>query len=124
MPLPKIYNTDRERKDARNARLRARRRACKSRGRHESMVNAYGAAVAHEFGTKTQCYVCKFEREDHYTDIHHLIEQDKGGTNEFRNIIPICYYCHKDVHNVARGYKYLKEKWGFNIKKELQERGL
>jgi len=43
------------------------------------------------------CCICRKFRPLHL-QIHHIIEQSEGGTDDIDNLIPICTYCHSDVH--------------------------
>ncbi len=33
--------------------------------------------------------------------VHHIVEQSKGGTNDYDNLISLCLTCHTDVHTKA-----------------------
>ena len=45
--------------------------------------------------------------------IHHIIEQRDGGTNDEENLIPICIVCHASVHtktNMTKGFSQIELK--------------
>lgn len=44
------------------------------------------------------CCICRKFRPTHL-QIHHIIEKNEGGTDQIDNLIPICTYCHSDVHS-------------------------
>lgn len=47
------------------------------------------------------CCICRKFRPMHL-QIHHLIEKSEGGDNSFDNLIPICTYCHSNVHTITK----------------------
>lgn len=42
----------------------------------------------------SECFVCRGE----YSDWHHVIQIQFGGSNYVRNRVPLCGKCHSDVH--------------------------
>ena len=47
------------------------------------------------------CCVCRKFRPLHL-QIHHLIERKDGGSDNKDNLIPVCTYCHSDVHTITK----------------------
>ncbi len=45
-----------------------------------------------------RCCVCRRFRPTKL-QVHHILEQSKGGTDEEDNLMPICLICHSDVHS-------------------------
>lgn len=45
-----------------------------------------------------RCCVCRRFRPTKL-QVHHILEQSKGGTDEEDNLMPICLMCHSDVHS-------------------------
>ena len=73
MPLPKLYETDRERKDARNLRLKKRRKEDPAYNRYSALRNNHNTAVAKHFSTITKCEACSLERKNYFPELHHII---------------------------------------------------
>lgn len=49
-----------------------------------------------ERGRQSACYVCQYDMN--YLYFHHIIEVQNGGSNATRNLIQICFECHKKLH--------------------------
>jgi hypothetical protein len=47
------------------------------------------------------CCVCRRFRPL-YLQVHHIIEQARGGSHELDNLIAVCVTCHLDVHTQTR----------------------
>ncbi|MCH8823016.1 MAG: HNH endonuclease [Planctomycetes bacterium] len=43
------------------------------------------------------CCICRRFRPVHL-QVHHIVEQSEGGSDEFDNLIALCINCHSDVH--------------------------
>lgn len=46
--------------------------------------------------SKTACYACQTTERNLY--FHHIIEVQNGGSNVVRNLVPLCFACHKVLH--------------------------
>lgn len=44
------------------------------------------------------CSICRRFRPLHL-QVHHIVEQNEGGTDDLDNLIAICVSCHSDVHS-------------------------
>jgi hypothetical protein len=44
---------------------------------------------------KRHCFSCGTERADH---VHHVIQVQYGGSNTARNLVALCFTCHRSVH--------------------------
>ena len=45
---------------------------------------------------RDQCYGCQSTTANLY--FHHIIEIQNGGSNAKRNLVPLCFPCHKRLH--------------------------
>ena len=61
-----------------------------------------------------KCAVCG--KQD-YLEFHHLIAKEKGGTDEYDNLIVLCGCCHAAVH----GRKYNENKPNCNTSISYEE---
>ena len=45
-------------------------------------------------------YTCEnpFCKYSHFLDVHHIVDENKGGTNRLDNLIVLCPYCHDLAH--------------------------
>ncbi len=64
-------------------------------GVSEKIPDEVGAEILAKCGRC--CCLCRRFRPT-YLQVHHIIEQAKGGTNDPDNLIAICLTCHSDVH--------------------------
>lgn len=58
------------------------------RRQHETGTNHYAR--------RKECLGCKDTQRNLY--LHHIIEVQNGGSNCVRNIVPLCFECHKFLH--------------------------
>ena len=42
-----------------------------------------------------KCWVC---RRDRATHLHHLIPIAQGGIDDLLNVVPVCGFCHVEIH--------------------------
>lgn len=61
------------------------------RQQHERGFDTFGARIS-----KTHCYGCQTSVKNLYH--HHIIEVQNGGSNTPRNLVPLCFACHKVLH--------------------------
>jgi hypothetical protein len=53
---------------------------------------------------KNQCYFCGVRNDRtnksfrNLIEVHHIVEQNQGGSNEPNNLVPCCSNCHSKVH--------------------------
>lgn len=66
-----------------------------------------------------KCYNCGSEDNVEY---HHIVPLALGGTNGIKNIVPLCYSCHKAAHNGRHITQYAKnsDKKGRPLKIDYQ----
>lgn len=43
-----------------------------------------------------QCFACRDVSHRHY--FHHIVEVQNGGSNDVRNLVPLCFRCHQVLH--------------------------
>ena len=43
-----------------------------------------------------RCFLCESTQKRLY--FHHLLEVQNGGDNNPRNLVPLCFACHKSIH--------------------------
>lgn len=60
------------------------------RREHES-GKSWGARL-----DRSQCFACEERNRRRY--LHHLIEVQHGGSNHWRNQVPLCFPCHQYLH--------------------------
>ena len=53
-----------------------------------------------------KCYNCGSEDNVEY---HHVVPLALGGTNGIKNIVPLCYSCHKAAHRGRHVSEYIKK---------------
>ena len=41
---------------------------------------------------RTKCHECN----DYATELHHIIAVEDGGTDDIKNLMPLCNECHKE----------------------------
>lgn len=58
--------------------------------------------------------LCNYCHRATFDEVHHIIPVEKGGSNEYDNLIPLCGSCHSKIHKTAYSPAKLrdaKEKW-------------
>lgn len=55
--------------------------------------------------TDSECWVCGAPGEIR----HHVIQLQNGGRNEVLNVIPLCYFCHGEIHPWLAGQEKTRE---------------
>lgn len=68
------------------------------------------------FKHKKECFICE---SIYQITLHHAVYADWGKEND-RNLIPLCWDCHKEVHNLLLNDKTIKLGNAHKIYKELQ----
>lgn len=115
MAPKKIYKNDRERKAARNLRLKKRRLEDQDYNRRTNLQNNYNNWVADYFYKVKKCTCCWYERKNYYPDIHHIVSKTDGWKDLINNLVPLCFGCHRDLHKFWKDY--LKIEFKFCIDK-------
>jgi len=115
MAMLKLYNTNEERKIARNLRLKERRKNDPVYNKYIWLSNNHSKAIAKHLSWVIKCSICLFEREWYLPEIHHIIPKEEWGKDELNNIISVCAPCHSIIHRQWLWYSYLKEKFLFDI---------
>lgn len=49
---------------------------------------------------KCKCKHCKENLYMKKTEVHHVVQRKHGGKDEFRNLVLLCYDCHRKAHNL------------------------
>ena len=111
----KLYNTDRERKDARNLRLKSRRKEDKIYNRYQALRTNFNIAVAKHFSHITKCACCGFQRKDYFPEVHHIVHKKDWWKDTLANLIPLCFACHRQLH--MHWPEALTTNYNFNLTK-------
>lgn len=45
------------------------------------------------------CQYCKGRHKDSRLEVHHIVFQSQGGSDEESNLVTLCHTCHKDLHD-------------------------
>lgn len=53
--------------------------------------------MAKNYKTDAPCIVC-FKEEENSVCFHHVKTRKSGGTDDAWNLMPLCFYCHEEVH--------------------------
>lgn len=75
----------------------------KSASRREYDRLRFDGVLARECGSA--CVNCGTEENIEY---HHVVPLRLGGTNNLRNIVPLCHRCHKAAHGSHHMHKYVE----------------
>lgn len=77
--------------------------------KHASFVREYEATTLFDLSKRTiskilkrmklPCSKCGWFVDDVVCDIHHIIEQKNGGTDEHSNLTYVCPNCHRLIHS-------------------------
>lgn len=49
-----------------------------------------------------RCEICEFDRNTDILVIHHIIERQHGGTDDWENLALICPNCHAEIHYTSQ----------------------
>lgn len=45
-----------------------------------------------------RCTICSYSQNMYKLQVHHIIPVKEGGSDDYNNLVLLCYECHKEVH--------------------------
>lgn len=57
----------------------------------------------------TRCVNCNKGKKEIQIDYHHIVPLCRGGTNNARNIVPLCFNCHQAAHHSQNLNEMIRE---------------
>lgn len=65
---------------------------------HERLRKEFSSAKFHKTLPEHCGTICRCCRSEDNIEYHHILALELGGTNDYLNIIPVCYTCHMKIH--------------------------